>query len=108
MPALGLEGRRAVPRSLRKWGSDIPTCGPPPALRTPCTPLPLSQTLLHVRERLRVPCPSNLATNDLETEIFLHLLHQHQDAVAGVSADTFSAAEAAHGWEGGDGMALPQ
>lgn len=52
-------------------------------------------------------CPSNLATHDLETEIFLHLLSRHAEAMGAVSADTVSAAAVAHALEG-DGMALPQ
>jgi hypothetical protein len=60
-----------------------------------------------VRERLEVPCPSNLATHDLETEIFLHLLQQHADSVGALTGDAYSAAAAAHAMEG-DGMALPQ
>lgn len=49
-------------------------------------------------------CPSNLATNDLETEIFLHLLESHAAMVDVVSDDAYSAAAAAHAMEG-DGMA---
>ena len=67
----------------------------------------LGQTLIHVRDRLGVRCPSNLATHDLETEIFLHLLARHSGALGAVPPDAYSAAAVAHALEG-DGMALPQ
>lgn len=38
-------------------------------------------TLLDIRKQLRVPCPGNLDTVDLEIEIFLHLLSEHGEYV---------------------------
>ena len=52
------------------------------------------EVLLHVRDRLHVPCPGGLATQDLESEIFLHMLHQQAEEMQG-QADDLQAAEAA-------------
>ena len=38
-------------------------------------------TLIDLRQRLGVPCSPHLATADLETEIFLHLLSEHGEYV---------------------------
>lgn len=38
-------------------------------------------TLIDLRQRLGVPCSPRLATTDLETEIFLHLLSEHGEYV---------------------------
>ena len=39
------------------------------------------QALLVIHSRLAVPCPPTLSTQDLESEIFLHVLHEHADAL---------------------------
>lgn len=38
-------------------------------------------TLLDIRKQFRVPCPGNLDTVDLESELFLYLLSEHGDYV---------------------------
>ena len=43
------------------------------------------EALLRVRDRLHVPCPGGLATQDLESEIFLHLLQRQAEAVQGMA-----------------------
>ena len=43
------------------------------------------EALLRVRDRLHVPCPGGLATQDLESEIFLYLLQRQAEAVQGVA-----------------------
>jgi len=67
------------------------------------------ETLLSIREKLDVPCPSRLSTNDLESEIFLFLLLEHSDAVGAQSIhdspSIASAAAVAKHAEDGDGMA---
>jgi hypothetical protein len=50
---------------------------------------------------LNVPCPSDLATHDLEAEIFLFLLNEHADAVDAAAPASATAAE--HATQG-DGM----
>jgi len=66
------------------------------------------QTLVAIRNRLNVPCPSSLATHDLEAEIFLFLLQEHAEAVdAAASSASISAAAVAEHANEGDGMALP-
>lgn len=50
--------------------------------------------LLDIKKRLGVPCSSVLATADLESEIFLHVLSQHAEYV-GYSHDTSTAASIA-------------
>ncbi|KAM0952839.1 hypothetical protein DsansV1_C02g0017611 [Dioscorea sansibarensis] len=42
--------------------------------------------LLGVRKKLRVPCSSNLSTQDLEVEIFLHLLQEYSSQETGSSS----------------------
>lgn len=64
------------------------------------------QTLLGVRQRLEVPCPATLATCDLESEVFLHLLNEHADAV-GAAVPGDAAGGAAEHASHGDGMAPP-
>ncbi|CAL8466741.1 g6277 [Coccomyxa elongata] len=49
------------------------------------------ETLQYIRERLGVSCPSGLATADLETEIFLHILREQSEAITGLVDDTPSA-----------------
>lgn len=39
------------------------------------------QVLLMIRDKLGIRCPSTLLTNELEAEVFLHLLEKHGDAV---------------------------
>lgn len=46
-----------------------------------------------VRDRLQVPCPGGLATQDLESEIFLHLLQKQAQAVQEV-VDSMDSAKA--------------
>ena len=43
------------------------------------------EALLCVRDRLRISCPGGLATQDLESEIFLHLLQRQAEAVQGLA-----------------------
>jgi uncharacterized protein YaaW (UPF0174 family) len=50
--------------------------------------------LLDMKKRLGVPCSSVLATADLESEIFLHVLSQHAEYV-GYNHDTSTAASIA-------------
>jgi hypothetical protein len=59
------------------------------------------QTLLAIHSHLNVPCPSDLATHDLEAEIFLFLLNEHADAVDAAAPASVTAAE--HATQG-DGM----
>lgn len=59
------------------------------------------QTLLAIHSHLNVPCPSDLATHDLEAEIFLFLLNEHADVVDAAAPTTATAAE--HATQG-DGM----
>lgn len=55
--------------------------------------------------RLDVCCSSNLPTQDLETEVFVHILHNCMEYVAGEGdPDPGAAAAAAFAMEG-DGMA---
>ncbi|CAL5227452.1 g10419 [Coccomyxa viridis] len=62
------------------------------------------ETLLCIRDRLEVHCPSGLDTQDLETEIFLHLLQQHKSALNGLAEDAAAAAAKATA-SSSDGMA---
>jgi len=59
------------------------------------------QTLLAIHSHLGVPCPSELATHDLEAELFLFLLNEHSDVVDAAAPATATAAE--HATQG-DGM----
>jgi hypothetical protein len=62
------------------------------------------QVLLMLRDRLGITCPPTLLTNELEAEVFLHLLARHADAV-GATGPASRAAAAAEYVEAGDGGA---
>ncbi|MEW5308619.1 MAG: hypothetical protein WDW38_000563 [Sanguina aurantia] len=66
------------------------------------------ETLLTIRDRLEVGCSSNLATNDLETELFVHIMEHCLEYVSGEGdADPREAAAVALAYEG-DGMSSSQ
>lgn len=50
------------------------------------------QALLCVRDRLQISCPGGLATQDLETEIYVHLLQRQAEAIQSV-ADSLDASK---------------
>ncbi|KAK9822234.1 hypothetical protein WJX81_003153 [Elliptochloris bilobata] len=52
------------------------------------------EALLYLRDHLSIKCPGGLATEDLETEIFLHLLQRNAAGVG--DARTDASASAAH------------
>lgn len=61
------------------------------------------ESLAHIRSKLGISCPPNLDTQDLEAEIFLHLLQNYQQDVLSISGDSEGAQAAAAVIEG-DGM----
>ncbi|EFN58408.1 hypothetical protein CHLNCDRAFT_140343 [Chlorella variabilis] len=70
------------------------------------------QVLLMIRDKLGIACSPTLLTNELEAEVFLHLLSQHADAVGAAAAPgaprTQAAAEYASQGDGGAGAAPRQ
>ena len=50
------------------------------------------ETLISVRDRMHIQCPQHLATPDLESEIFLHLLQRQAEAMQGL-VDTLDPAQ---------------
>ena len=51
------------------------------------------ESLMQVRERLAIKCPSSLRTPELEAEIYLHLLETHSSSIEGLAQELQSAAE---------------
>lgn len=53
------------------------------------------ESLLQVRDRLSIKCPSGLTTPELEAEIYMHLLQHHSPSVEGLVEEIESAADEA-------------
>ena len=66
-------------------------------------------TLLDIRKQYRVPCPGNLDTVDLESEIFLFLLSEHGEYVQHTRASALTSDHALTGPDSTDGtQAYPE
>ncbi|KAK9803232.1 hypothetical protein WJX73_007926 [Symbiochloris irregularis] len=66
------------------------------------------ESLLQVRERLSIKCPSGLRTAELEAEIYLHLLETHSVSIEGLAEELKSAAEEGQSAAGSSALRLLQ